>query len=52
MVTEATAGSAADVMASIDDGGPEERLVIADVSRDEAWVTVPSADAAPLSAWR
>ncbi|MEE6210656.1 hypothetical protein U3A55_10870 [Salarchaeum sp. III] len=54
MATSATAvpASGADVMASIDDEGPEERLVIADVSRDDAWVTIDARDAAPLAEWR
>jgi hypothetical protein len=41
-----------DVMASLDDEGRESRLVIADISRDDAWVSVTEADATPLSAWR
>jgi hypothetical protein len=41
-----------DVMASLDDDGPESRLVIADITRDEAWVSVTEAAATPLSAWR
>lgn len=54
MVPDATANAVAgtDVMASIDDEGAEERLVIADVSRDDAWLAVPSADAAALGEWR
>jgi hypothetical protein len=41
-----------DVMASLDDEGRESRLVIADISRDDAWVSVTEDDATPLSAWR
>lgn len=41
-----------DVMASLDDDGPESRLVIADISTDDAWVSVTEAAATPLSAWR
>jgi hypothetical protein len=41
-----------DVMASLDDDGPESRLVIADISRDEAWVSMTADAATPLSAWR
>ena len=44
--------SGTDVMASLDDDGPESRLVIADITRDEAWVSMTEADATPLSAWR
>jgi hypothetical protein len=40
-----------DVMAAVEEG-PVEEFVIADVSRDEAYLTVPLADAASLPAWR
>lgn len=48
-----TAGGVADadVMAAVDEG-PVEEFVIADVSRDEAYVTLPLAEAASLPAWR
>ena len=38
-------------MASVEDG-QVQRLVVADVSRDDAFMTVPLADAASLPAWR
>ena len=41
-----------DVMASLDDDGPNSRLVIADISQDEAWVSMTADAATPLSAWR
>ena len=44
--------SGTDVMASLDGDGPDSRLVIADISRDEAWVSMTEDDATPLSAWR
>lgn len=37
-----------EVMASVDD----ERLVIADLCRDDAWVEISLGDAAPLADWR
>ena len=40
-----------EVMASVEDG-PVERFIIADISGDDAYVTVPLADAASLPAWR
>lgn len=40
------------VMASVDGDNEEERLIIADVSRDEAWVAMPIAEAPGLSRWR
>lgn len=40
------------VMASIDEGGHEMRLVIADVSRDGAWVSIPADDAVDVEHWR
>jgi len=41
----------AEVMSAVEDG-QTERFVIADVTRDDAYVTVPLADAASLPAWR
>lgn len=40
-----------EVMAAIEDGG-EEVLVIADISRDETYLSIPLDEAATLSAWR
>lgn len=37
-----------EIMASVD----EERLVIADLCRDDAWLEAPVADATPLADWR
>jgi len=48
----ATASTADDVMASVDDDGAVERFVIADISRDDAWVMLPLSEAATLSDWR
>jgi len=39
------------VMAAVEDG-PVERFVLADVSRDEAFLTCPVADATSLDTWR
>jgi hypothetical protein len=50
MSTEAPADG--DVMASLDDAGPERRLVIANVDREEAWVSVVEDAAATLPDWR
>ncbi|MFH5800150.1 hypothetical protein [Haladaptatus sp. DYF46] len=41
-----------EVMASVDDDGQTERLVIADVSRDDAWICMRVTDTAALSNWR
>lgn len=51
MVAEAEVEAGAEVMASVEDG-PTDTLVIADISRDDAYLTVPLADAASLPAWR
>ena len=48
----AAAGSAEDVMASVDDDGSVERFVIADISRDDAWLSLPLAEAATLADWQ
>jgi hypothetical protein len=41
-----------DVMAALDDDGSDSRLVIADVSREEAWVSVTADAATRLPEWR
>jgi len=41
----------AEVMAAVEDG-PVQTLVIADVSTDDAYLTLPLSDAASLPAWR
>ena len=51
MVAEAQAEANAEVMASVEDGSTET-FVIADISRDDAYLTVPLADAASLPEWR
>lgn len=40
-----------DVMAAIDRTSAGERFVIADITTDDAWLSTPYADAAPLSEW-
>lgn len=45
------AESAPDVMASVDDDGSTERFVIADISRDDAWLSMPLSEATILSDW-
>lgn len=56
MSTKATPASAVDgeheVMASIDDAHDGERVIIADVTTDDAWLAVPLCEAASLSDWR
>lgn len=41
----------AEVMAAVE-AGPDERFIIADVSRDDAYITLPLENAATLPAWR
>jgi hypothetical protein len=43
---------AADVMASVDDDGTGEEFIIADVSRDDSWISIPLKEAAALPNWR
>lgn len=45
-------GSSGTVMASIDGDHEEEQLIIADVSRDEAWLSMPMGNAPFLTHWR
>lgn len=41
-----------DVMVSVDGDGPTARVVIADISRDEAWISFPLGEAAALGDWQ
>jgi hypothetical protein len=42
----------ASIVAAIDRDGSDARLVIADVSRDDSWLSVPRSEAPLLDAWR
>lgn len=44
--------AADDVMASVDGDGAAARFVIADISRDDAWLSIPLTGAAALSDWQ
>jgi hypothetical protein len=48
---EATAPTSADVMASIDSSSSRPELVIADVSRENAWLSVDERSATVLEEW-
>lgn len=41
-----------EVMASIDDGGGGARFVIADITAERSWLSIPEAAAASLAEWR
>lgn len=41
-----------EVMASLDDDGRTERLIIADTAADDAWLSVPVSGSAPLRDWQ
>jgi hypothetical protein len=43
---------ASDVMAAVDADGSTAEFVIADVGRDDAWLSMPDAVAATLDEWR
>ncbi|MES3160732.1 MAG: hypothetical protein PPP55_04070 [Halorubrum sp.] len=45
------AGASPDVMASIDSSESRPELVIADVSRENAWLSVDETDATVLEEW-
>jgi hypothetical protein len=54
MATDVTTagGQCSDVMASVDDAKGAPEFVIADVSRDDAWVSIDLPDAPTLDDWR
>lgn len=41
----------AEVMAAVEDG-PIDQFIVADVTKDDAYITLPLEDAASLPAWR
>lgn len=41
-----------EVMASLDDDGRMERLIIADTTADDAWLSVPVSGSASLPEWQ
>ena len=41
-----------EVLATVDESGEHERFVVADIARDEAWLSTPECDAASLDEWR
>lgn len=49
---DAPASTGPEVMASVDEGEYEDRLVIADVSCDDAWLSMTEGVAPELDDWR
>jgi hypothetical protein len=45
-------GESDDIVSAVEEHGTTERLVVADITRDEAWVTVDTADAVTTTEWR
>lgn len=41
-----------EVMASVDEDGSVRRFVIADITRDDAWLRIQESEATSLQAWR
>ncbi|WP_276271862.1 DUF7556 family protein [Haloarcula litorea] len=52
---ESVEGDAVDrprIVAAVDETDGQPRLVVADVTTDDAWLSMPAADAVSLSEWR
>jgi hypothetical protein len=41
-----------DVMASVDNVGTTKKLIIADISCDDSWISLPVTEAVSLPNWR
>ncbi|WP_167837311.1 DUF7556 family protein [Halosimplex halophilum] len=41
-----------EIVATVDEVDGDARFVVADIARDEAWASVPEADACSLDEWR
>lgn len=51
MTSDPTPRDESEVMASVDETAPLPSFVIADISTEEAWLSVRQADAAVLDEW-
>jgi len=45
-------GKSGEVVSAVEGSGRTEQLVVADITRDEAWVTVDTDDAVTTTEWR
>lgn len=50
-LSQTTAGSDTEVMAAIESGDVEQ-FVLADISRDDAYLTMPLTESASLTSWQ
>lgn len=50
--TASEAVTGREVMASVDDDGCTKRLIIADTTADDAWLSVPVSGSASLQEWQ
>jgi len=50
--SEERSGESEEVVSAVEERGATEQLVVADITRDEAWVTVDIADAVTTAEWR
>ncbi|MFC4450553.1 DUF7556 family protein [Halorussus aquaticus] len=50
--TPAQSVAQSEVMASLDDDGRTERLIIADTTADDAWLSVPVSGSVTLQDWQ
>lgn len=51
MTPDPTPRENSEVMASVDESAPRPAFVIADISTEEAWLSVRQSDAAVLEEW-
>lgn len=50
-VASESVADSTEVMASVDNDGTSRRLVIADVTRDDAWISMPASESVRIPAW-
>lgn len=41
-----------EVMASVDTKGSNRRLIIADLSQEDAWISMPMSESVPVTVWQ
>jgi len=50
--SEDRSGESGEVVSAVEGSGRTEQLVVADITQDEAWVTVDTEDAVTPAEWR
>lgn len=51
-VASESVADSTEVMASVDTKGSRRRLIIADLSREDAWISIPESESVRIGTWQ